>query len=186
MIFGQGLLGVNEANAFILGCEETKEAWLIDAGEYDPRFGRFLEKYGLRLTGILITHGHWDHTDGLAECVNAFHAEVYSNRDSMAGVASTRLGHGDSVRIGRIEGRIVETPGHTPDGISLIVPGMVFTGDALFNGSVGGTDGQAEFDRQIAAIREHIFTLPEDTQVHVGHGPSTTVGIEKQFNPFFV
>jgi glyoxylase-like metal-dependent hydrolase (beta-lactamase superfamily II) len=186
MIFGHFLLGANEANAFIIACEETKEAWLIDAGECDPRFGRFLEKFGLKLTGIFITHGHWDHTDGLADCVKQFGVKVHSNSDSVAGIESTHYRHGDAIKIGKLDGRIVETPGHTPDGISLILHGMVFAGDALFNGSVGGTGTQSDYDRQIQAIRDHIFSLPEETEVHVGHGPSTTVGLEKRYNPFFV
>jgi len=185
MIFGHFLLNVNEVNAFILGCPETHEALLVDAGACDPRFAGFLEKHRLRLSTIFITHHHWDHTDGLAEVLKQFDAEVYSMTGEAGGCATRQIGHGGALRVGKLEARVVHTPGHTPDGLSLIFPGLAFTGDALFAGSVGGTGTPADAGRQLDAIREHIFCLPDDCELHVGHGPSTTVRVEREFNPFF-
>ncbi|NLT59553.1 MAG: MBL fold metallo-hydrolase, partial [Candidatus Hydrogenedentes bacterium] len=85
-----------------------------------------------------------------------------------------------------LAGRVLATPGHTPDALSLAFPGMVFTGDALFAGSVGGTASPALARQQLDAIRNHIFSLPADTEIHTGHGPSSTVAIESRYNPFFV
>lgn len=187
MILGQFILGPPlEANAFILGCPDTREAMLIDAGECDPRFDDFLEAHGLTLTTVFITHTHYDHVDGLPEIVQRHNPRVYSNLDSVKGCVTHRLSHDNTIRFAKLEGRIVETPGHTPDGISLIFPGFVFTGDALFAGSVGGTKTPEDYARQITAIREHLLTLPGETLVHCGHGPSTTIAIEREFNPFFV
>ena len=185
MILGQFVLQTNESNAFILGCQETREALLIDAGDADPRFRPFLETHGLRLTRAFITHQHWDHVDGLPQMVRDFGVQVFSYHGDAKGCAGVRLGHGDTLRVGKHEGRVVHTPGHTPDGISLIFPEMAFTGDALFAGSVGGTGSEVDGQQQRDAIREHLFTLPDATQLHVGHGPSSTVGIERLFNPFF-
>ena len=88
--------------------------------------------------------------------------------------------------MGKLTGRVLATPGHTPEGVSLAFPGHVFTGDALFAGSVGGTASQANYDQQIAAIRTQVFSLPPETEVHPGHGPSSTVAVERRYNPFFV
>jgi glyoxylase-like metal-dependent hydrolase (beta-lactamase superfamily II) len=181
-----------EANMYVVGCEQTGEALLVDAGAYPEDLADFLKDHGLRLTKIFITHGHHDHMEGVDRILAAMGGAsnspitLYSatgrvgNRDAIA------VKHGDTFHIGEIKGTVVATPGHTPDGLSLILPGMVFTGDALFSGSVGGTSGPEAYRRQIQAIREHIFTLPDDYEIHGGHGPSSVVWVEKKYNPFFV
>ncbi len=186
MIVRHFLLDVNEVNAFILACPETHEAMLIDAGAFDPEVPKFLDEHGLTLKKIFITHNHYDHTDGLGEYLKRFDAEVVANLDRVNGHPATHVHHGDSVTVGKLSGTVLETPGHTPEGVSLAFPGCVFTGDALFAGSVGGTTSDADKQRQLDAIRKHIFTLPPETEVHVGHGPSSTVAIESKYNPFFV
>jgi glyoxylase-like metal-dependent hydrolase (beta-lactamase superfamily II) len=80
---------------------------------------------------------------------------------------------------------VLATPGHTPDSLSLSFPGVVFTGDALFAGSVGGTGSPRNASQQIEAIRKHIFALPDDYEIHPGHGPASTVAVERGCNPFF-
>ena len=90
------------------------------------------------------------------------------------------------MKVGRLAGRVVATQGHTGDSLSIVFPGMAFTGDALFAGSVGGTASRGETQRQLDSIREHIFSLPPETEIHTGHGPSSTVAVESAHNPFFV
>jgi len=186
MILALFRLEVNEANAAIIGCEKTGEACLVDAGDDDLRFDPFLAARRLRLTRILVTHEHWDHTDGLGP-IQQRHpdAEVFSFNGKLGGERARRLRHDDPFTLGALEGRIVHTPGHTPDGISWILPGVVFTGDALFNGAVGGTATPEDYQQQINAIRQHLLHLPDHYQLLSGHGPATTIGIEKRFNPFF-
>lgn len=186
MIFGHFLLNVNEANAFVLGCPDTKEAILVDVGELCPAIPAFLEEHALKLTTIFVTHDHFDHTGGLAEAVARFKAEVLAGALNPSGCRARRVGHGDKVRIGTLAGKVIATPGHTPDALSLVFPGMVFTGDTLFAGSVGGTGSAGQYQQQIDHIRECIFTLPPETEVHTGHGPSSTVAVESRYNPFFV
>ncbi|HNR30786.1 MAG TPA: MBL fold metallo-hydrolase [Candidatus Hydrogenedentes bacterium] len=186
MIFGHFLIDVNEANAFVVGCEETRDAALVDVADFDPRIEAFLARHELHLTTVFITHDHYDHTGGLRELLAKYDATVYSGKGHAGGRKTRVARHGDTLRIGDIEGRVVETPGHTEEGISLILPGMVFTGDALFAGSVGGTTNPRDAQRQVQTIREHILTLPDDYEIHTGHGPSSTVRIERTHNPFFV
>ena len=95
-------------------------------------------------------------------------------------------GHGDEVTVGKMTAKTVDTSGHTPVALSLIFPGTVFSGDALFAGSVGGTSSPETYEQQLENIRKNLFTLPGEYEVHTGHGPSTTIGIEREFNPFFV
>ncbi len=186
MIVRRFLLDVNEANAFLLACEESKEAMLVDAGAFAPSIAEYLASNSFRLVQVFITHDHYDHTDGLASIVARYGAKVFAGKHSVGGCDTIRVSHGDTVKVGRIEGCVRETPGHTPEGISLVIPGHVFTGDALFAGSVGGTSSPENAKRQLEAIRKHIFSLSPDTQIHTGHGPSSTVAIESGFNPFFV
>ena len=154
-MFKHFLTSANESNAFILACDETREALLVDVGEFEPAIAACIQTNRLTLASIFITHDHYDHTGGL-------------RGEICPGV------------------EVIATPGHTPDALSLAFPGMVFTGDALFAGSVGGTASPALARQQLDAIRNHIFSLPEDTEIHTGHGPSSTVAIESRYNPFFV
>jgi hydroxyacylglutathione hydrolase len=186
MLFQHFLTSVNEANAFIVGCEETRQAMLIDAGAFEPEMRDFLKQHQLRLAVIFITHDHYDHTDGLEAAMQLDGAQVYCAKGNGIGVPAEKVGHGDMVRVGALEGRVVSTPGHTPDGLSLVFPAMAFTGDALFAGSVGGTGSSRDAALQLSSVRDHIFSLPPATELHVGHGPSTTVAIESSANPFFV
>jgi hydroxyacylglutathione hydrolase len=187
MIFQPFLLDVNEANVYVVSCEESREALLIDAGDADPRIGEFVERNDLKLTGVFITHDHYDHTGGLGALIDAFPiAHVFSGRGRAGGRKAKRVSHGDTLRVGALTATVLETPGHTPDSISLVFPGLVFPGDALFSGSVGGTSSASDAKRQIDALRRYVLSLPDEYEVHPGHGPSSTVAIERRFNPFFV
>ncbi len=184
-------MAIGEVNAHLIACDETREALLIDAGAFDPAIEQFVTSRRLDLRTIFVTHEHEDHVAGVAECARYFEAKVIAGIKSPGGYPADRVvKHGDEIAVGRMRGRLVSTPGHTPIALSLIFdrtsPGMIFSGDALFAGSVGGTASKENHNQQISAIREHLFTLPDDYQVHSGHGPATTVGIERRFNPFFV
>ena len=187
MIFHAFLLDENESNAYVLGCDETKQAILIDAGAPDPRIIDFVEEHALHLTTLLITHDHFDHTGGLHAFTTHFkHLTLVAGKDSVAGRSCRLAKHGDTLSVGRHEGRILATPGHTPDSISILFPGMVFTGDALFSGSIGGTHSEGQKELEISELRKHILSLPGDVEIYPGHGPASTVAIEREHNPFFI
>jgi len=185
MIFAHFLLDVIEANAFIVGCEDTKEALLVDCAVWDPRIPAYLKARSLQLRAIFITHDHFDHTDGLPDALRHSGATAYAGHRLAGGCHVRIVGEGDTICFGNLEGRVTATPGHTPDSISLVLPGMVFTGDALFSGSVGGTSSSSMHRQEIESIRERLFCLPDDYEVHPGHGPSSTIAIERRYNPFF-
>jgi glyoxylase-like metal-dependent hydrolase (beta-lactamase superfamily II) len=185
MITGHFRLDVNESNAFIVGCEETGDALLIDAAEFPARMAGFLESHHLKLTQVFITHAHYDHIAGLEKILAKYPVTVYSGQDAVAGHATTRVGAGDTISVGNTPAHVISLPGHASEQIGLVMPGMVFTGDALFAGSVGGTFTDQNRESQLEAIRTQILSLPGGTLIHTGHGPSSTVDVEKRHNPFF-
>lgn len=186
MIFRHFLTDNNESNAFIVACGQTRRALLVDAGAFDRSMADFIALHGLVPAQVFITHDHYDHTGALQEIVRRHAPEILSGAGLAGGLKTRVAGHGDEVRVGALAGRVLSVPGHTPDGVCLVFPGMVFTGDALFAGSIGGTATPALSEQLKEGIRKHIFTLPPHYEVHTGHGPSSTVAVESRHNPFFV
>lgn len=187
MILKHFRLNPIEVNTFIFGCSETKEVMIVDLGEWDARIPAFVEAQGLTVTKLFITHDHHDHTDAVQDAVKHFKPRTISGTATPGGFPVDEVvGHGDTVTIGNLSGYVVDTSGHTDVALSLIFPGIVFSGDALFAGSVGGTSSPENYERQLENIRQHLFSLPDDFEVYVGHGPATTIGIERTSNPFFV
>lgn len=184
MILRHFLLAVNETNCYFVACPETKEAIVIDPGEAVPDLERLVDDGGFRLTFVVITHDHFDHTGGVRSLVERYGATVASRSGSVSGVRGRALREGDILRVGTLEIAVLETPGHTPDSISLAVGQALFTGDALFAGSVGGTASRENFDEEVRGIRAKILTHPQATRLYPGHGPPSTVAIEAMYNPF--
>lgn len=196
-------LSVMQTNCYILSNEE--EAVAIDAGQNPAPMLEHLEANGLTLTHILLTHLHADHVCGVRFLQRHTNAETWGSlADSY--LQDSPLGRGGvqnlppvpafsftPVEPGRynVLGQtllILDTPGHTPGGLSYYFPraGVVFVGDLLFQGSVGRTDWDGgDADALLDAVRQRIFILPDATKVLSGHGPATTVGHEKDANPFF-
>ncbi len=204
-------LGMFAANCYIIACQETREAAVVDPGTPDPWIKQVIRESGLKVTHILLTHGHLDHIGGV-EWVKAFtgapvwiheqdapmltnpvlNGSAFFGENVTAPAADHLLKDGDTVAVGRMQLRVIFTPGHTPGGVCFYYepggdrPGQLLAGDTLFAGSVGRTDlpgGSAE--QLIRSIRERLLPLPPETVVYPGHGPTTTIGDEKEFNPFF-
>ena len=189
MIFEHVAAGPLMVNCFILGDEVSGEAVVIDPGGGVSKIISVLKKNGLTLTSIINTHGHWDHTGGNNKLKkNAGGRILIHAAESCRGFKPDgHLKGGDRVTFGKYELEVLDTPGHSPGGISLNLTGeeSVFVGDLLFAGSIGRTDlAGGSFETLLRSVREKIFPLGDDTRVFPGHGPMTTVGREKRFNPF--
>ena len=204
MIIEQLPLGPIQANCFIVGCKETKEAVVIDPGDEADKILMTLAKKALKVKKIINTHGHFDHVGAnrrLKEVTgaklmihsqdvpllsqSAASAKAWGMRADNSPAPDKTLEDGDIITFGNLSLTVIHTPGHSPGGISLYGQGAVFVGDTLFRGSVGRTDFPGgDFDTLIKSIQQKIFGLPEDTKVYPGHMGPTTVGTEKRNNPF--
>lgn len=199
-------VGPFQANAYLAWVAAPGEAFLVDAGAEAERLLDALEERGLGLMAVLQTHAHGDHIGALDEVVAATGAPVYLHSDAEAmlrspeinlsafagmpvssGVAFRPVREGDTVDLPGLEVRVLETPGHAPGSVSYHLPGegVVFTGDALFAGSIGRTDFPGgSYAALVGGIRDKLLMLPDETVVYSGHMEPTTIGRERRTNPF--
>jgi hydroxyacylglutathione hydrolase len=204
VIIEQLALGPIQANCFILACEETKEAVVIDPGDEADKILMALAKKALKVKNIINTHGHFDHVGANRRLKEVTGAKLMIHREDVPllsqSAASAKawgmhsddsptpdrvLEEGDIIKFGNLSLKVIHTPGHTRGGISLYGHGAVFVGDTLFSGSVGRTDFPGgDYDTLIKSIQQKIFGLPDDTKIYPGHMGPTTVGTEKRNNPF--
>ena len=210
MIVESQAVGPFFKNGFVVGCEETNEAVLIDPGDEVASLLGFAQRRGLAIRHILLTHAHVDHVTGVAAAKKALGVQVYLHRDDLflyeravemgamfgldvepqppIDVFYTRA---QVIAFGAYEARVHHTPGHCPGGVCLQIGRNgtagkdLFVGDTLFAGSIGRTDlPGGNHDVLIASIRNVLFPLGDDAIVHAGHGPDTTIGTERRSNPF--
>ena len=183
------IVGPYQANCYIVGCKETGDGLVIDPGDEVFRIAEEISRNGLKILYILLTHGHFDHTGGAVELRRITKAPVLIHALDSPGLSFMADGHlsdGQKLRAGTYDISVIHTPGHSPGGVSLHVPGAVFTGDSLFAGSIGRTDFPGGSHEQlIQGVRGKIFPLGDRLRVYPGHGPSTTIGRERLYNPFF-
>ncbi|WP_055668009.1 MBL fold metallo-hydrolase [Desnuesiella massiliensis] len=192
--------GVYAANCYIVMDEETKEALIMDPGGDEEDIIEAADNLGARVKYIVLTHGHIDHTGAVITLKKRYNVPVYIHakdeelilkRTFMFGVldsskgADGNLKDGDILTLGNMEVKCIETPGHTPGGVCFLVENNLFTGDTLFSGSIGRTDlTGGDFETIIRSIKEKLMVLDSGVVVYPGHGPSSTIGREKQSNPF--
>lgn len=204
MIIKKLEVGPIMANCFIVGCEDTKEAAVIDPGDDVDKILMALAKSELKVKYLINTHGHFDHVGGnrqMKESTGATLAihpgdepmlEELSRSAAMFGLSAENspapdllLNDGDSVTFGNITFDVIHTPGHSKGGICLHTKGHVFVGDTLFSGSIGRTDlPGGDYETLISSIKNKLLTLADDTVVYTGHGPETSIGNERRMNPF--
>jgi len=191
-------------NCFVAWDEGSKEAVVVDPGGDAERILGVVAQEGLAVRYIVDTHGHADHilanapvheATGAPVCIHELDGplltDAYANLSAWAGFpyrarpADRLLREGDEISLGELTLRVLHTPGHTPGGISLVGPGGVFSGDCLFEGSIGRTDFPGGNARELlVSIKDKLLALPDDTVVYCGHGPETTIGAERASNPF--
>lgn len=204
MIIKKLEVGPIMANCFILGCESTKDAVVIDPGDDADRILMTLAKSGLKVKYLINTHGHFDHVGANKRMKEVTGAELAIHTDDepmfqelsrtamMFGLsaensppADIRLNDGDEITFGEITLKVIHTPGHSRGGVCLYTKGHLFAGDTLFAGSIGRTDlNGGDYDTLISSIKEKLLVLEPETIVYTGHGPETTIGNEKRMNPF--
>jgi glyoxylase-like metal-dependent hydrolase (beta-lactamase superfamily II) len=206
VIIKEMAVGPIMANCFIVGCDETKDAVVIDPGDDTDRILLALSDLALKVRYIINTHGHFDHVGGNRKMKAATGADILIHpldAHMLGSLSSTAAAwglstddspppdrtveDGDRIDFGNLTLTVIHTPGHSPGGISLYTSGNVFVGDTLFAGSIGRTDFPGgDYGTLISSIQRKLLVLGDDVRVFTGHGPATTIGREKQFNPFLV
>lgn len=191
-------------NCYLLAEEGSADAVIVDPGEAPTLFLETAERHGLTIREIWLTHGHIDHVSGVGAVKAATGAPIwmhpadlplYRNLAQQAGwfglelddppPIDHELSHGQTLTLGNTSFDVRHTPGHSPGSVCFVTAGTVIGGDVLFQGSVGRVDlPGGDWEQLLSSIRDELFPLPDDTVVHPGHGPRTTIGAEKRNNPF--
>ncbi len=200
------VVGPLQVNCYLVGCEQSREAAVIDPGDEVERILDRLQANGYRASLIINTHEHFDHVSGNQALHAASGAAIITHPASAGEITriSSRallwgmraedspppdrtVTEGDEITIGEsVVLKVLETPGHSPGSITLVGKGVAFVGDLIFAGSIGRTDFPGgDYDTLIRSVRTKIFPLGDDVVLYSGHGPATSVGRERATNPFF-
>ncbi|MCP4427797.1 MAG: MBL fold metallo-hydrolase [Chloroflexi bacterium] len=199
-------LGPMQTNCYILACEETMQAAVIDPSWNGRAIAATIDEKGYEVSHILLTHSHFDHVGGLADLMQEINAPIYIHPDAVEmlqnattaaqffGLSITAppppnemLSEGQVLKIGNLPVHVLYTPGHAPGHVSFHLPDyrVVFDGDVLFHGGIGRTDlPGGDYELLMKTIREQLMVMPDETQVLSGHGSATTIGDERRKNPF--
>jgi len=198
-------VGITQTNCYIVGCKKTREGVVIDPGGCPQRILKAIEESGLTIRYVLNTHCHFDHMGANAEIVAAtgaplaLHAAELPLLQARGGAAmfgvpvkespmpDVELEPGQVLEMGTLRFQVLHTPGHSPGSVTFYLEegGAAFDGDVLFQLGIGRTDlPGGDWNTLMRSIREVLFALPDETVLYPGHGPKTTVGQEKQSNPW--
>ena len=205
MIIEKLEVGSFATNCYIVGSETGGQGMIIDPGDEAGKIFKRVEKLGLDIKHIVLTHGHLDHIGALREVKEATGADVAVHADDVTTLndrsPSIFLGipyrptpaigrlfeDGDTISVGGLTFAVIHTPGHTPGGICLFGEGVLFSGDTLFNYGIGRADFPGgNYEQLIDSIRNRLMVLDDDVVIYPGHGPKTTVGAERRGNPFLI
>ena len=216
MIYIKIPVGMLQCNCSILGDPVTREAIVVDPGDEVGRILDLLGRHKLTVKAIISTHAHIDHVGGLSRLHQCTGAPVMIHRDDLPlykgldeqaaflGMPTPEMAEidhllreGDPLRWGSYEARVIHTPGHTPGSVCLYMPKdsshvtvpvpQLFAGDTLFAGSIGRTDlWGGSMEQILASLKGKLLELPDETIVYPGHGPATTIGKERDSNPFLI
>jgi len=198
-------VGILKSNSYLVYDEESKEGVFIDAGDNAPLLLKTLDKKGINLKAILATHAHFDHVLAVKDIKERKKVKFYLHREDLPILESMQergrkyfnldlpeppkpdelVEDGFEFYIGNYRLKLIHTPGHSPGSVCYLGEGILFSGDTLFKGTIGRTDIEGgSYELIIKSLKEKILTLKEDTKVFPGHGPDTTLFLEKMMNPF--
>ncbi len=199
-------LGMVATNCYLIINKETKEALLIDPADNALRISNVIEENVCTLKAILLTHGHFDHIMALNELKKRYNVPVYAHEEeedvlkqsslNMSGMigqiyttqADIYVKDGEHLKLAGLDIIVLYTPGHTKGGVCYYLPEekVLMSGDTLFHCSIGRTDfPTGSMSQLVRSVKEQLFVLPDDVQVYPGHDSVTSIGYEKQYNPFF-
>ncbi len=203
MILERLIVGPLEENTYIIGDEATKQAIVIDPGDESDRIIEIIKDRGLQVHSIICTHTHFDHVGAVGDIKKATGARILIHKEDQQVYETAKdqaafwgydlddipqpdgyIDEGDNIQVGSINFKVMHTPGHSPGGICLYGGGVLITGDTLFKGSVGRTDFPGGSMEELKKSFRRLLGLPENTKVYSGHGPESTVGMEKRTNYF--
>lgn len=203
MVIKSVVVGPLEVNCFIIADDITKDAIVIDPGDEPDRILDLIKENKFKIKYIVCTHAHFDHVGAVSDLKKETGAEIVIHRDELEIYQGARdqgtfwgyeldplpepdifINEGDKLEIGNLRFEILHTPGHSPGGICLYGKGIVITGDTLFAGSVGRTDFYGGDMNNLKKSFLRLMSLPPDTKVFPGHGPSSTIKEEKTDNFF--
>ncbi|MFH1699259.1 MAG: MBL fold metallo-hydrolase [Candidatus Zixiibacteriota bacterium] len=193
-----------QTNCYLVYDEKSKEGVIIDPGDEADRIIDETDKFGVKPTAVILTHGHGDHVGGVNEVVNKFKIPLYAGKGEEELLASAEknmssavgmpvvcpqperlLIDDDKVNFGFHAFTVIQTPGHSPGGVCYYSEKILFCGDTLFFGSIGRTDFPGcSHEQLINSIKTKLLILPDETVCYPGHGPATSIGFERKCNPF--
>lgn len=198
-------VGITATNCYVVGCEQTHEGVVIDPGGHPDRIGQAIEESGVTVRYVLNTHCHFDHMGANADVLAAtgallaLHAADLPILQARGGATwfgvpvkaspppDVELVDGQTLEVGTLRLQVMHTPGHSPGSVTFYLQeeAAAFDGDVLFAMGIGRTDlPGGDWDTLMRSIREVLFTLPDETALYPGHGPSTTVEQERSSNPW--
>ena len=197
--------GMLQANTYLVCDETSRLGFIVDLGGYSKELKNIIEKNDIQIQYIVLTHGHGDHIGGVHEHLKDFpDAKVVCSRAEEKMLLDPELNEahhfgpekvsfnpdilvddGDTLTVGNMTMKFIMTPGHTEGGMCILVDDVLFSGDTLFCRSIGRTDlAGGDFKTLMESIKNKLFLLPDETQVLPGHMGTTTIGFEKEHNPF--
>jgi len=189
MVIEQFRTGGDRNFGYLVACETTGEALVIDASFNPGMIVRFASERGFHIRYVFSTHGHDDHTNGnkAIELMTGLKPMLYGDTCPQTGIT---VADGAHFALGSLTARILHTPGHTNDSICIHIGNALFTGDTLFTGKVGGTATEAQALEEYQSLHQKLMVLPSDTIVYPGHdyggSPVSSIGSERASNPFLL
>lgn len=197
------VVGPLETNCYLVGDRRTRECAIIDPGGDEALIASEIEKHDLRPRLILLTHGHFDHAGAVAALKRRYSVRVGTSQAEARCISDATLSgaiwfgipfepasadffiaEGDQLKVGAIALKALETPGHSPGGLSFLGDGVVFVGDVLFRGGVGRYDLPGSDVQALRRSLQRLLALQDDMRIYPGHGPPTTIGRERRSNPY--